>query len=69
MLQSPAPASESLVHEADAARLDFNHWHLYSLLANFATLALVTVAMALAAQLPGVEPPSPDTKIEKPEES
>jgi hypothetical protein len=38
--------------EADAAREQFGRWHFYSLLANFATVLFVTVAMALAAQLP-----------------
>jgi hypothetical protein len=37
---------------ASAAAADFGRWHLYSLGLNFVTLLLVTVAMALAAQLP-----------------
>jgi glycerol-3-phosphate acyltransferase PlsY len=36
----------------DAAKLTFGTWHTYSLLLNFATLLLITVAMGLAAQLP-----------------
>jgi hypothetical protein len=36
-----------------AARKDFGTWHLWSLLLNMVTIGLVTVAMALAAQLPG----------------
>ena len=37
----------------EAARKDFGNWHLWSLLLNFVTIILVTIAMALAAQLPG----------------
>lgn len=44
----------NLVEQADAARADFDRWHTYSLIDNFATLLLVTIAMALAAQLPGI---------------
>jgi hypothetical protein len=44
--------SEADYEAAVQARADFGRWHLYSLLLNFGTLALVTVAMALAAQLP-----------------
>jgi acyl-phosphate glycerol 3-phosphate acyltransferase len=50
----PSPAD---VARAEAARAEFGAWHGVSLLDNFATLALVTVVMALAARLPG--PPSP----------
>jgi hypothetical protein len=46
------------VQAAVAARADFGKWHAYSLLANFATLVLAAVGLALAAQLPGpVGPP------------
>ena len=38
---------------AEAARAAFGAWHAYSLLVNLATVALVTVAMGLAACLPG----------------
>ena len=41
---------------AEEARAAFVRWHGYSLLDNFAVLALVTAAMALAAQLP-TDPP------------
>jgi acyl-phosphate glycerol 3-phosphate acyltransferase len=41
---------------AAAARTDFATWHLYSLLLNLVTVALVTVAMALAARLPNPVP-------------
>jgi acyl-phosphate glycerol 3-phosphate acyltransferase len=37
---------------AETARAQFAEWHLYSLGLNLITLALVTVAMALAAHLP-----------------
>jgi acyl phosphate:glycerol-3-phosphate acyltransferase len=45
-------------HGADAtlaavARADFARWHMYSLSLSLLTVALVTVAMALAAYLPG----------------
>jgi hypothetical protein len=40
-----------------AAKADFARWHGYSLLLNFATLGLVTAAMALAARLPNPVPP------------
>ncbi len=43
---------EAEFHSATAAVHDFVVWHLVSLLLNFGTLALVTVAMALAARLP-----------------
>jgi acyl-phosphate glycerol 3-phosphate acyltransferase len=45
-----------------AATADFATWHLYSLLLNFITVGLVTVAMALAARLPNpVSSPVEDT--------
>jgi hypothetical protein len=37
---------------AEAARVQFATWHTYSLALNLLTLALVTVAMALAARMP-----------------
>jgi hypothetical protein len=36
----------------EAARTEFGRWHLWSLVLNFVTIILVTIAMALAAQLP-----------------
>ena len=48
--------SPEAVQAADAVRAEFGRWHGYSLLANFATIALVTVATALAAQLPAPTP-------------
>ena len=42
----------ALVAAAGAARRQFGTWHLISLLLNFVTVLLVTVAMALAARLP-----------------
>ena len=52
----PDPAE---VTKAAAARKAFATWHGYSLLANFATLLFVTIAIALAAQLP----PLPATEV------
>jgi hypothetical protein len=54
--------SPEAVQAADAVRAEFGRWHGYSLLVNFATIALVTVAMALAA-LPPPPPliPAPTT--------
>jgi hypothetical protein len=51
VLMSPAPSAEE-VRAADEARATFGIWHTYSLFANFGTLALVTVAMAMTAYLP-----------------
>lgn len=52
VLRSAAPSAE-LVQKATDARIAFGRWHLYSLLVNFVTILLVTIAMALAAALPG----------------
>jgi acyl-phosphate glycerol 3-phosphate acyltransferase len=65
VLLSPAPGAE-LIARADAARAAFGRWHACSLLANFATLLLVTVAMALAAQLPGPSGVGDDRKVPLP---
>jgi hypothetical protein len=48
--------SQADVLRAEAARADFGRWHGYSLMVNFLTLGLVTVAMALAASLPTRDP-------------
>jgi hypothetical protein len=48
--------SPEAIQAADEARAEFGRWHGYSLLANFASIALVTIAMALAAQLPAPTP-------------
>jgi acyl phosphate:glycerol-3-phosphate acyltransferase len=64
VLKSTAPTAEE-VQQASAARADFGRWHLYSLMVNFLTLILVTIAMALAAQLPaaaGETQPAPAIK-------
>jgi hypothetical protein len=45
-------ASPAEKEAADAARAEFGRWHGYSLVVNFLTLALVTVAMGMAASLP-----------------
>jgi hypothetical protein len=51
VLRSSSPTSEE-IEAANAIRATFGQWHSYSLFANFATVALVTVAMALTASLP-----------------
>lgn len=51
VLQSPKPTPE-MIKTADEARADFGRWHFYSLAANLATILLVLIGMALAAQLP-----------------
>jgi hypothetical protein len=55
VLRSPAPDPAS-IEAAEQARAEFGRWHTYSLMVNFATLLLVTVAMAMAAQLPASAP-------------
>jgi hypothetical protein len=55
VLQGSAPQAKD-VEEAARLAEDFVRWHLYSLFLNFGTVALVTVAMALAARLPGGVP-------------
>jgi glycerol-3-phosphate acyltransferase PlsY len=45
------PSTEAL-EKMRTARSDFGRWHFYSLLLNFATLILVTGAMALGGSLP-----------------
>jgi hypothetical protein len=51
VLLSTSPTRDQ-VARAEAARAEFGHWHGYSLLVNFATVALVTLGMVLAARLP-----------------
>jgi glycerol-3-phosphate acyltransferase PlsY len=51
VLQTPSPSSEQL-EQANLCRANFARWHGYSLMLNLGTVALVTVAMALAAVLP-----------------
>jgi acyl-phosphate glycerol 3-phosphate acyltransferase len=58
VLRSPAPTPEQ-VQQANDARADFGRWHGYSLMVNFLTLIMVTIAMALAAQLPAAADPQP----------
>ncbi len=50
-LLSPERSQAEVLH-AEAARAEFGRWHGYSLMVNFLTLGLVTVAMAFAASLP-----------------
>jgi hypothetical protein len=51
VLKKEAPTPDD-VKAAEEARATFGLWHGISLLLNFVTVLLVTVAMALAAQLP-----------------
>jgi len=51
-LTLPEGSRTEAIQQAKAARADFGRWHGYSLLVNFVTLGLVTVALALAANLP-----------------
>jgi hypothetical protein len=53
-----SPPAARLLEAAVDARAEFGRWHGYSLIVNFLTLALVTVGMALAAQLPTAPPPA-----------
>jgi acyl-phosphate glycerol 3-phosphate acyltransferase len=48
---APPPSPEE-IQSAERAREAFGRWHGFSLIVNFLTLALVTVAMVLAAALP-----------------
>src|SRR5262249_10212798 len=58
-LQNHNPKVDAEVRDdALEARGEFGRWHGISLLVNFATLALVAGAMALAAQLPAAQPRS-----------
>jgi acyl-phosphate glycerol 3-phosphate acyltransferase len=54
-LAQPVPSRADVQEAAEAARADFGRWHGYSLIVNFLTLGLVTVAMALTASLPSRE--------------
>jgi acyl phosphate:glycerol-3-phosphate acyltransferase len=51
LLKSESP-SEHQVEKVKELRADFARWHGYSLIDNFTTLFLVSVAMALAAHMP-----------------
>jgi len=54
-LNADPPNAQSLAEAraaADAARAEFAAWHTGSVLLNLVTIVMVTVAMALAAQLP-----------------
>jgi acyl-phosphate glycerol 3-phosphate acyltransferase len=56
--------SKQEIDDAVKARADFGMWHGFSLLQNFTTLLLVTVAMALAAHLPAPAGRTPETRKE-----
>ncbi len=51
VLVEPKPTTQQ-IQAAEQARAEFGKWHGFSLIQNFATLLLVTGAMALSAQLP-----------------
>ena len=53
--QSNSAEREEARTQALDTRSEFGQWHTYSLFLNFATLALVTVGMALTARLPHEE--------------
>jgi acyl-phosphate glycerol 3-phosphate acyltransferase len=53
VLREAHPSPER-VRAANDARADFGRWHGYSLMANFLTVILVTVAMGLTASLPSL---------------
>src|SRR5262249_35161326 len=57
-LQHGSADHEQLAAVAKAARAEFGRWHFYSLMLNFLTVILVSVAMALTARLPE-RPPRP----------
>lgn len=60
-------ATQTQLEVAHQARTDFNRWHGHSVSVNLVTLLLVTVAMALAAQLPTeTVAPLPASKTEVP---
>jgi acyl-phosphate glycerol 3-phosphate acyltransferase len=56
VLKSSSPTAEE-ISRAEKARAEFGRWHGYSLMDNFATLALVTAAMILAAWMPVPQKP------------
>ncbi|MFL5245636.1 MAG: glycerol-3-phosphate 1-O-acyltransferase PlsY [Gemmataceae bacterium] len=49
---SASQPSVDQIHAAEDGRADFGRWHTYSLLLNFVTISLVTIAMGLTAVLP-----------------
>jgi hypothetical protein len=50
--KTPESSLATLQQNAEAARTAFGRWHGYSLMVNFATLLLATLALTLAAYLP-----------------
>jgi acyl-phosphate glycerol 3-phosphate acyltransferase len=54
LANSPAmqKGGDEVMTRAQAARTEFGRWHFYSLMLNFVTVLLVTIAMALTARLP-----------------
>jgi acyl-phosphate glycerol 3-phosphate acyltransferase len=55
VIEDDKPSAQDIA-AAEQARSEFGMWHGFSLIQNFATLLLVTGAMALAAQLPAATP-------------
>jgi acyl-phosphate glycerol 3-phosphate acyltransferase len=60
VVQAQNPTPEQIA-TAETERREFVQWHLGSLAQNFVTLVLVTIAMALAAQLPAATTGQPAT--------
>ncbi len=58
-------ATDAQIAAAEAARNEFMKWHGYSLMQNFVTLVLITIAMALAAQLPAAGGQTPGAPEER----
>jgi hypothetical protein len=56
---SALPPLQDLQAQVVDVRADFARWHLWSLLLNMVTIALVTLAMALTAMLPESKKPTP----------
>jgi glycerol-3-phosphate acyltransferase PlsY len=61
VLKSTSPTAEEIAR-AEQTRAAFGHWHTISLLDNFLTLLLTTVAMALVAYLPVAPVPGGEKK-------
>ena len=61
LMQRVPQSADSVQLQAkwEVAQRDFRTWHLWSLLLNMVTIALVTVAMAMCAALPGNLPATP----------
>jgi ABC-type glycerol-3-phosphate transport system permease component len=58
VLRSAPSVSLTDYEAAVRARTEFGRMHIYSLVLNLGTIALVTAVMVLAAQLPAIRQPS-----------